>query len=74
MDTPTSGKVIIDVENTKIHVIYALKMGEKYRKRYLQHFSNLDIHEFDMKHEIWLYDEKWQKQVLKMIDDCMIDD
>ena len=61
----------IDVENTKIHVIYATQMGEKYRQRYLKHFHNPDIHEFDMKHEIWLYDKKWQEPVLNMIDDCM---
>ena len=61
----------IDVEETKIHIVYALKMGEKYRKRYLQHFKNPDIHEFDMKHEVWLYDDVWQPKVLKMIDECM---
>ncbi len=61
----------IDVEGTKIHIVYALKMGEKYRQRYLQHFKNPDIHEFDMKHEVWLYDEHWKQPVLKMIDECM---
>ena len=61
----------IDIEGTKIHIIYALKMGEKYRKRYIQHFKNPDIHEFDMKHEVWLYDDKWKRKVLDMIDECM---
>ena len=61
----------IDVEGTIIHVIYAKKMGEKYLQRYHKHFKNPDIHEFDMKHEVWLYDDKWMKPVLKCIDDCM---
>ena len=61
----------IDVEGTIIHVIYAKKMGEKYLKRYHKHFKNPDIHEFDMKHEVWLYDDKWMKPVLKCIDECM---
>lgn len=61
----------IDVEGTKIHIVYAKKMGEKYRKRYLQHFHNPDIHEFDMKHEVWLYDDEWMDKVLNMIYECM---
>lgn len=61
----------INVEGTKVHIVYALKMGEKYRQRYLQHFHEPDIHEFDMKHEVWLYDEIWKEPVLKMIDECM---
>lgn len=63
----------INVENSKIHIIYALKMGEKYRQRYLKHFHNPNIHEFDMKHEIWLYDDKWKETVMNMIDECMND-
>ena len=61
----------IHVDGTTIHVIYALKMGEKYGKRYRQHFRDPDIHEFDMKHEVWLYDDKWKQPVLDMIDECM---
>ena len=61
----------IHVEGTTIHVIYALKMGEKYGRRYRQHFRDPDIREFDMKHEVWLYDDKWKKPVLDMIDECM---
>lgn len=61
----------IHVEGTKVHVVYALKMGEKYRKRYLQHFRDPDIREFDMKHEVWLYDPRWQRPVLNMIYACM---
>lgn len=61
----------IHVEGTRVHIIYALKMGEKYGKRYRRHFRDPDIHEFDMKHEVWLYDENWRKQVLEMIDLCM---
>ena len=61
----------IHVDGTTVHIIYALKMGEKYGRRYRQHFRDPDIHEFDMKHEVWLYDDLWRQPVLDMIDDCM---
>ena len=61
----------IHADGTRVHIVYALKMGEKYGRRYRQHFRNPDIHEFDMKHEVWLYDEKWRGPVLEMIDQCM---
>lgn len=61
----------IHVDGTTIHVIYALKMGEKYGKRYRRHFRDPDIHEFDMKHEVWLYDEAWKRPVLDTIFACM---
>ena len=61
----------IHVDGTKVHIVYALKMGEKYGKRYRRHFRDPDIHEFDMKHEVWLYDETWEKPVMDMIDECM---
>ena len=61
----------IHVEGTTVHIIYALQMGEKYGRRYRQHFRDPDIREFDMKHEVWLYDDKWRKPVLDMIDECM---
>ena len=35
----------IDVPGTEIHIFYALKMGEKYRARYQQHFAHPVIHE-----------------------------
>lgn len=46
---------------TEIHVFYALKMGEKYRARYLQHFAHPILHEHDLEHEELLvrYPEKW---------------
>ena len=49
----------------KIHVFYALKMGEQYRERYLQHFAEPVIHEHDLRHEELLacYPEKWVKEV-----------
>ena len=61
----------IQVDGTQVHIIYALKMGEKYGKRYRQHFLAPDIHEFDMKHEVWLYDPTWRQPVLDTIDACM---
>ena len=61
----------IRTDGTTVHIVYALKMGEKYLKRYQRHFRDPDIHTFDMKHEIWLYDEKWKAPVMDMIDQCM---
>lgn len=51
----------IDVPGTEIHIFYALKMGEKYRARYEQHFAHPVIHEQDLQHEELLacYPEKW---------------
>ena len=55
----------IDVTGTEIHVFYALKMGEKYRGRYLKHFAAPVIHEQDLRHEELLacYPEKWAQLV-----------
>ena len=61
----------ICVSGTKIHVIYALKMGKKYEKRYLQHFADPDIIRFNMGHEAWIYDKKWRKPVMDAIDKAM---
>ena len=47
--TPLPDK--LDVPGTEIHIFYALKMGEKYRARYEQHFAHPVIHEQDMQHE-----------------------
>ncbi len=47
--TPLPDK--IDVPGTEIHIFYALKMGEKYRARYEQHFAHPVIHEQDLQHE-----------------------
>ena len=46
---------------TSIHIFYALKMGEKYRTRYQQHFAHPVIHEQDLQHEELLacYPEQW---------------
>ena len=62
----------IHVENTKVHFIYANKMGEKYLKRYRKYFRDPDIREFDMQHEQWLFgDEQYTAPVLKAIDEFM---
>ena len=47
--TPLPDK--IDVPGTEIHIFYALKMGEKYRARYAQHFAHPIIHEQNLQHE-----------------------
>lgn len=55
----------ISAQGTQIHIFYALKMGEKYRKRYLQHFADPDIIEQDYGHEelLFFYPEKWAEEV-----------
>ena len=60
------------MEHTKVHFIYANKMGEKYLKRYKKYFRNPEIREFDMQHEQWLLgEEKYTLPVLKAIDEFM---
>lgn len=62
----------IHVENTKVHFIYANKMGEKYLKRYKRHFRDPDIREFNMQHEQWLFGgEQYTAPVLQAIDEWM---
>lgn len=61
----------IHADGTTVHVIYAKQMGEKYKQRYLQHFRDPDIHAFDMKHEVWLYDDAWHQPVLDCVCQCM---
>lgn len=60
------------MEGTTAHFIYANKMGEKYKKRYLKYFRDPDIREFDMQHEQWLFGERrFAEPVLKAIDEFM---
>lgn len=61
--TPLPDK--IDIPGTQIHIFYALKMGEKYRARYEQHFARPIIHEQDMQHEELLacHPEQWAELV-----------
>ena len=62
----------IHVEGTKVHFIYANKMGEKYLRRYKKYFRDPDIREFDMQHEQWLFGgEQYTVPVLKAIDEFM---
>ena len=61
----------ISVPGTIIHVIYALKMGKKYERRYTAHFRNPDIRRFDMQHEGWLFQQEYKDAVLACIDECM---
>jgi hypothetical protein len=62
----------IHVEGTKIHFIYANKMGEKYLKRYKKYFRDPEIREFNMQHEQWLFGgEKYTAPVLRAIDEFM---
>ncbi len=62
----------IQVEDTKVHFIYANKMGEKYLKRYKKYFHEPEIREFTMQHEQWLFGgEAFAAPVLKAIDEFM---
>lgn len=62
----------IYVEHTKVHFIYANKMGEKYLRRYKKYFRDPEIREFDMQHEQWLFgEEKYAIPVLQAIDEFM---
>lgn len=62
----------IHVDHTKVHFIYARKMGEKYLKRYRKYFREPEIREFDMQHEQWLFGgEQFAEPVLKAIDEFM---
>ena len=58
----------ISVEGTTVHCFYAKKMGEKYLKRYFEHFLSPVIHEFDMEHEelLVLYPEKWAEEIIAL--------
>lgn len=48
-------------KDTEVHILYANKMGEKYLKRYKEHFKNPIIHELNMKHEelLIVYPKEW---------------
>lgn len=46
-------------------------MGKKYDRRYIKRFRDLDIHEFDLKHEVWLYDDQWHQPVLDYLHTCV---
>ena len=62
----------IHVEHTKVHFIYANKMGEKYLNRYKKYFRDPEIREFDMQHEQWLFGgEQYTAPALKAIDEFM---
>lgn len=61
----------IDVTGTKIHIFYALKMGEKYRARYEQHFVCPIFHEQDLQHEELLacHPEQWAALVKEIVEE-----
>ena len=61
----------IHVDGTTVHIIYALKMGEKYEKRYLRHFRDPDIIRFDMQHEAWIFQSQWTRPILDAIAERM---
>ena len=65
--TPLPDK--INPKGTEIHIFYALKMGEKYRARYMRHFAKPIIHEQNLQHEELLvrYPEKWAELVKSII-------
>lgn len=56
----------LDVSGSAIHVFYAQKMGEKYLKRYQQHFPHADIRIQNMEHEelFLCHHDLWLREVL----------
>ncbi len=56
----------IFVSGTTVHCFYAVKMGERYEKRYRKHFKSPDIHRHDLQHEELLmrYPDKWVREVV----------
>ncbi len=67
MMTPLPDK--IGPAQGEIHIFYALKMGEKYRDRYLKYFAHPFIHEHDLRNKELLacYPEKWTEEVFNML-------
>ena len=62
----------IHVPGTKVHFIYAEKMGEKYLKRYKKYFHDPEIRSFPMQHEQWVFGgREYAEPVLKAIDEFM---
>lgn len=57
----------ISVSGTRIHIFYAVRMGENYLERYRKHFQSPDIRCHEMQHEELLicYPEMWAKEVKK---------
>ena len=58
----------IDPSGTQIHILYALKMGEKYRARYKKHFAGPILHELDLQHEelLAVYPDDWVKVIAEI--------
>ena len=62
----------IQVPGTKVHFIYAEKMGEKYLKRYRKYFHDPEIRSFPMQHEQWVFGgREYAEPVLKALDEFM---
>ncbi len=61
----------INADNTTVHIFYALKMGEKYCARYLEHFAAPDIREQNYGHEELLFfePEKWFEEFEACVND-----
>ena len=58
----------IDPSGTQIHILYALKMGKKYRARYKKHFAGPILHELDLQHEelLAVYPDDWVKVIAEI--------
>lgn len=61
--TPLEDKT--GIPGTRVHIFYALKMGEKYEARYRRHFKDPDIRRHDLSHEELLVcrPESWAEEV-----------
>lgn len=64
-DLVTGLEDAISVPGTTVHCFYAVKMGEKYLRRYQQHFREPDIRRQELEHEEFLmrYPREWTAEV-----------
>lgn len=64
--TPVSEN--ISVSGTEIHILYAIKMGKKYLKRYYKYFINPIIHKQALRHEelLIMYPQEWTDLIIKI--------
>ena len=59
----------IDVPGTRVHILYAAKMGDKYLERYERHFNNPDIvkNDYGVEDLLYFYPEEW----VQTFEECM---
>ena len=60
----------IDVPGTRVHILFASKMGDKYLERYEQHFNNPDIirNDYGLEEMLFFHQEEWLETLNACID------